>query len=123
MDLELQDTIILANQLFMAILAVNGIKVVLNTRIGNKNFTEYFKNIPHFTMCASGFLGCKNAKSHLEANSYVNKICYLFPEKLLLYGKKDILVNEQLNNLGINYKYYEDFHTMISKKRRQKHGC
>lgn len=112
MDVEMQRAIMLANQLFMAILAVNGIKVVLNTRCGILKTTECFRNMPRRIMCASGFLGCKNSKSLAEAALYVNKVLSLRPDKLMIYGKHDKMVNEQLDALGINYRYYEDFHRL-----------
>ena len=67
-------------------------------------------------MCCSGFLGCEVSKNIEEASEYVNKILCIFPSKLMIYGKKDPLVNEQLDNLGIDYKYFDDFHT-ASKRR------
>jgi hypothetical protein len=116
MDVELQKAIILANQLFIAILAVNGVKIVLNTRNGNKDTLSCFRYIPHGVICASGFLGCKKSKDYWEAATYTDKVLGLVPEKLIIYGKQDPLITEQLNVVGIPYRYYEDFHTM-SKKR------
>ncbi len=112
MDIEMQRAIMLANQLFMAILATNGIKVILNTRCGIIKTTECFRNVPRRIMCASGFLGCKNSKSLAEAALYVNKVLSIRPDKLMIYGKQDKRVNEQLDTLGVNYRYYEDFHRL-----------
>ena len=112
MDVEMQKLIMLANQLFMAILAVNGIKVVLNTRCGMQKTAECFCNVPKRIMCASGFLGCKNSKNLAEASLYVNKVLSLRPDKLMIYGKQDKKVNEQLDALGVTYRYYGDFHRL-----------
>ena len=112
MDIEMQRAIMLTNQLFMAILAVNGIKVVLNTRCGIAKTTECFRNMPRRTMCASGFLGCRNSRNLTEASLYVNKVLSLRPDKLMIYGKQDKKVNEQLDILGMDYRYYGDFHRL-----------
>ncbi len=116
MDIELQQSIMLANQLFMAILAVNGIKVVLNTRCGGLATVSCFRYLPKGIMCASGFLGCSNSRTTSEASIYVNKVLSLRPSKLLVYGKQDELVNQQLDTLGINYRYYEDFHRISCRR-------
>jgi hypothetical protein len=116
MDVELQKVIMLANQLFIAVLAVNGVKIVLNTRSGNKDTLSCFRHIPRGVVCASGFLGCKKSNDYWEAATYTDKVLGLMPEKLIIYGNRDQLIDEQLNATGIAYRYYEDFHT--SSKRR-----
>ncbi len=114
MDIEFQELIIQVNQLYAAVVASQGIKIVFNTRIGYGSSDRSFCRIPRNIMCASGFLGCKsNARS---ANMYVNKILGLVPDKLIIYGKCDPLVNAQLDVLGISYRYYDDFHRR-SKRR------
>lgn len=110
MDKEWQELIILLNQLYGAILVVNGIKIVLNTRVGNLNNLRLFNNFPKNIMCISGFLGCEKADEY--DYSYLSKILFFFPSKLLIYGKEDKNVNCMLNNMGINYNYYVDFHRL-----------
>jgi hypothetical protein len=116
MDVELQEVIMLANQLFIAALAVNGVRIVLNTRSGNKDTLSCFKYIPRGVVCASGFLGCEKSKNYWEAATYTDKVLGLMPERLIIYGKQDQLIDEQLDAIGIAYRYYEDFHT-LSKRR------
>lgn len=58
MDIEWQKAICLLNQLFLAVLAVNGIKIVVNTRTAGLDPLEALKNCPQQVMAASGFLGC-----------------------------------------------------------------
>ena len=111
MDYELQSMLMLANQIFAAVLAVNGVKIVFNTRNGSVNTLKHFRNIPRHIMCASGFLGCQNTSNAINAAQYINKILSLMPSKLLIYGKPDNAVSEQLACLGIDYHYYADFHT------------
>ena len=114
MDIEWQEVIILLNQLFGAILAVNGVKIVLNTRIGNLDNIKLLKNIPKNVMCISGFLGCK--KSDKYDYSYLIKILNLRPTNLLIYGKEDQNVNDMLDTMGIDFKYYIDFHRLYKKE-------
>ncbi|MBR2659912.1 MAG: DUF4417 domain-containing protein [Clostridia bacterium] len=116
MDLEMQECLALANQLFLAILAVNGIPIVMNTRNGTSMTLSIFRHIPRGTACISGFLGCKKSRNYWEASTYTDKILNLFPDKLMIYGKNDRLINEQLDLMGINYRYYEDFHRMSIRK-------
>ena len=118
MDYEMQEMTMLANQLFAAVLATNNIKIVFNTRCGIHDTTRHFKNVPRHAMCASGFLGCENAENIVSATPYINKILGLMPEKLMIYGKHDIVIDNQLDLLGIDYRYYPDFHTR-SKRASQ----
>lgn len=115
MDIEMQYLILLANQLFMAILAVNGIKIIFNTRIASNETIKSFDNIPRGVMCGSGFLGCTKASSIFYASLYVNKVMKLVPEKLIIYGKKDPIIFGLMDNLGINYRRYDDFHTLSNR--------
>ena len=113
MDKEWQELIILVNQLYAAILAVNGVKIVLNTRVGSNENLYLFKNYPKNILCISSFLGCKNSSEY--DYSYLEKILYFLPSKLLIYGKEDLKVNRMLNTMGIDYKYYVDFHRLCKK--------
>lgn len=113
MDVEWQETIVLINCLFGAVLAVNDIKIILNTRVGISKL-ELFNNYPKNVMCISGFLGCKN---NVEYDySYLAKILCLLPSKLLIYGKEDKIVNNMLDTMGIDFKYYIDFHRLYKKE-------
>lgn len=66
MDEEWQKLIMLLNQLYLAILVQNGIKIILNTRSGNKIYKEAFAHIPKGIMCASSTLGCTQEKFPYE---------------------------------------------------------
>ena len=120
MDYEMQSFIMLVNQLFGAVLAVSGVKIVFNTRIGNEKSISLLNDIPSGIMCSSGFLGCRNAATEFEAISYIDKILFLLPSKLLVYGKKDTYTFSLLENMGINFRRYEDFHSL--SKRRHRNG-
>ncbi|MCR4649081.1 MAG: DUF4417 domain-containing protein, partial [Lachnospiraceae bacterium] len=57
MEIEWQRAIILLNLLVMAVFAANGIKVVLNTRMGSSETKDMFKFFPKGITIASGFRG------------------------------------------------------------------
>lgn len=111
MDEEWQRAIALLNQLFLAVLAVNGIKVVINTRTGGLAAESIFSTVPQGIMVASGFLGCEKIKE-ISDFEYLKKILLLLPDKLLIYGKHDLIAEQQLDTMGINYRVYKDFHRL-----------
>ena len=114
MDYEWQKAICLLNQLFLATLAVNDIKIVINTRAAGLETNKIFKNFPQQVMAASGFLGCETIRDELDY-LYLEKILYIMPSKLILYGKHDKRAEEQLDTLGINYRVYTDFHRLCKE--------
>lgn len=114
MDEEWQAVIELVNQMFLAILAVNGVKIVINTRSATLDLARVFNNFPQQVMAASGFLGC-NIIGDEKDFSYLEKILYLLPSKLVLYGKQDKIVEKQLDVMGIDYRVYLDFHRLCKE--------
>ena len=119
MDPELQQLIVTINLLFTMILAVNGIKIILNTRSGSLTSSQIFGSIPKGIMVSSGFLGCKRIE---EGNlSYITKMLFLFPSKVIIYGKHDQHAEKQLDRLGFEYRVYPDVHK-ITKNKENEYG-
>lgn len=114
MDVELQQLIITINQLFTMILAINGIKVILNTRSGGLDCLSAFSNIPKGITVSSGFLGCNRLQE--DNFSYISKILFLFPSKVVIYGKHDYKAEEQLERFGFDYRVYADVHRRTKNK-------
>ncbi len=114
MEVELQRLIITINQLFTMILAINGIKIILNTRSGSLDCASAFCNIPKGISVSSGFLGC----DRLQENnlSYISKMLFLFPSKVFIYGKHDSKAEEQLDRFGFDYRVYDDVHRRTKSK-------
>ncbi|MBP5491642.1 MAG: hypothetical protein J6Y08_02235 [Clostridiales bacterium] len=114
MDVELQHLIVSINQLFSMILAINGIKLIQNTRSGGLNCTYAFTNVPTGISVASGFLGC----SMISENnlSYISKILFLLPSQIFIYGKHDAVAEAQLDQFGFTYRSYTDMHRLIKNK-------
>ena len=114
MDIEWQRAIILLNQLVMAIFATNGIKIVLNTRMGSKETRDMFKYFPKGVMIASGFRG--GTRKHIRNNfEYTSKVLYFLPNKLLIYGKCHNSVLRGLSQLGIECIVYSDFRELCKE--------
>lgn len=111
MDIEWQRETMLLNQLFMAILATNGIKVALNLRNGSTASLSCFDSIPPGIMCASGTLGCALTASPHDMD-YTAKLMRVRPAMVLLYGKSDPIMEDQLSLIGIPYRRYDDFHKL-----------
>lgn len=114
MDEEWQAAICLLNQLFLAVLAVNDIKIVINTRSAGLASSFAFKNYPQNVMAVSGFLGCENVQEERDY-LYLEKILYVMPSKLILYGKRDKRAEKQLATVGIDYRVYTDFHRLCKE--------
>ncbi|MBO4787990.1 MAG: DUF4417 domain-containing protein [Lachnospiraceae bacterium] len=108
MDLEWQRAIILLNQLVMAVFAANGIKIVLNTRMGSRETKDMFRYMPKGIMIASGFRGGDRECSNNDFG-YVAKVLSFLPSKLLIYGRCHKSVLKRLDTLGIEYVLYKDF--------------
>lgn len=117
MDEEWQREIMLLNQLFMAVLAVNKTKVVLNLRSGTRSTFSCFNEVPPNVMCASGTLGCAPIKFEYDMN-YLEKILTVRPSGVLIYGKSDSIMEAQLDTFGIPYRRYDDIHAIMKRKQR-----
>lgn len=120
MDLEWQRATMLVNQLFMAVLAVNDIKVVLNLRSGVPETLDCFSSIPRGIVAASGLLGCAMT-TRMEDLTYATKLLTVMPSKVLLYGKRDSLMEQQIACSGIPFRRYPDVHAQYSSARHPSH--
>ena len=108
MDAEWQDAIMLLNQLFLAVLAVNGIRIIMNARSGGSNSVKNLMRFPKNILWATSFLGCDKLNAETDF-SFISKMLGLLPSKLLIYGKHDEIAENQLSVMGIPYRTYTDF--------------
>lgn len=108
MDQEWQDFIMLLNQLFMAVLAVNGIKIVANLRTGNWSTHKNISGVPKNVLWAAGFLGCPKDEPH--DMRFISTVMLGQPSSLLIYGKEDSNAIEKLSIMGVKYLVYPDYH-------------
>ena len=117
MDIEWQKEIMLLNQLATAVVAYNGVPIVQNTRSGVQETHSCFRSVPKGVLCASGTLGCKN-QDEFQTLDYIEKILTLQPSGVLLYGKQDKIMENQLSSMGIPFGRYKDIHSRYSNARR-----
>ncbi|MCF0217170.1 MAG: DUF4417 domain-containing protein [Fibrobacteraceae bacterium] len=108
MDQEWQDFIMLLNQLVMAVLAVNRIKIVANLRTGNWTTHKNISGVPKNVMWVAGFLGCSNDEQH--DMRFISTVMIGQPAPLLIYGKEDSNAIDKLSMMGVKYLVYPDYH-------------
>lgn len=116
MDEEWQDVIMLLQQLFMAVLAVNGVRVVANLRTGNARSAENLNDVPKGVMWAAGFLGC--AEEDPLDYRFVSNTLRVMPSKFVVYGPEDETALEKLDMTGFGYRIYDDYHKLSKKYKR-----
>lgn len=122
MDLPWQAFIMLLNQLYIAAVASEGVKIIANTRCGSPESRRFLKTIPKGILCASGSLGCDNLNRPYDY-AFAEKILKLRPSALLIYGKKDSIANEQLATMGITVISYPDSHARAKKNNPARATC
>lgn len=116
MDIEWQEMMILVNQLFLAVLGVSGIKVVQNLRIGDQSSLRCLSSVPRGVLCASGTLGCDQTEFPFDMR-YSEKIFYMRPSGVVLYGRDDPIMRAQLDMAGVPHRLYRDTHTLYKTKQ------
>ena len=114
MDIEWQEALMLANQLFTAVLGVNGVKIIQNLRCGSAETLRCLSSVPKGVLCASGTLGCDRTASHSDMR-YTEKLMHVRPSGILMYGKSDPIMEQQIGLVGIPYMLYRDAH--VEKKK------
>ncbi len=114
MDEEWQDATMLFHQLFMAVLAVNGVKVVPNLRTGKASTIKNFEGIPKNVMWSAGFLGC--AKEQKQDFRFIETVLSVLPSKLIVYGSEDQNAVDKLQRMGILYRVFDDYHKLCKKR-------
>jgi len=117
MDSEWQRAIMLLNQLHMAVLAVNGVKIVQNLRCGSPDTIACLGCVRPGVMCATSTLGCANTESELDL-FFAEKLFTVRPSKLLLYGKRDPIMEHQADVAGVPCRVYPDAHTLYKRQPR-----
>lgn len=117
MDMEWQRMLILVNSLFLAVLAINGIKIVPNLRCGLAETWDCLSWIPERVLVATSTLGCQktDSESNLE---FISKILMVRPAAVLMYGKRDAVMEEQLVRMGVAFIWQDDVHTLYKKLYR-----
>lgn len=122
-SVESQKFNIALSQMATVYLALNGVKVIPNFRIGNLEETNSSLAVyPPGSPFALGALGCSQGKvTELEMFFFQTKILYTLPSKLYFYGSLKSEYKKILLESGIPYKVFQDFRTQcFSKKENRK---
>jgi len=116
-DEDLQKFNILLSQMATIWLALQGIKIIPNFRLGNNStfpaFNSYSNNIPF----AVGALGCWKKNLSTEEKCYFKyKLLLKEPSFIYIYGKLEDELIEEIKESGIEYEIYPDFRQICKDK-------
>ncbi len=117
-DVKLQRFNILLNMLADAYLAVNGIKLMPNFRIGCLETIDVLSSYPQHTWFTVGALGGGRGRIKINKMYLMTKLLITNPDMLIYYGKLKPEYAEILDQYGVSYRVFEDFQR-ISRKRRK----
>ncbi len=115
---------ILLGQLYTAYLAINGIKIIPNWRIGTLRTLKVLKSYPQDSQFAVGTLGSVRNDKFFGVFYMKAKILISHPSRLLVYGKLLPEYSKELEEEGIRYIQYDD--TMSQRnalRRKEDYGC
>ncbi|MCR5719027.1 MAG: hypothetical protein K6F84_00540 [Lachnospiraceae bacterium] len=115
-DINLQRFNIGLNLMADAFLALNGVKIMPNFRIGCLKTLDALNCYPSNTWYTVGALGC--AKGHVKINvMYLRtKLIITNPDMLIYYGKLKTEYMAVLEEYGVPYKVYADYQRVSRRK-------
>ena len=118
MDKREQNMLFLINWMLDATLAINGVPIILNLRVGNELQAERFAGFPKGLCYALGRLG--EEKKALYLDEYLTRLRILFarPGKILVYGYRKSSSIPLFDEFGVEYECFEDYrHATFELKR------
>ncbi len=109
MDQCEQDMLFLLNWLLDAVLAVNGIRVIPNLRVGSAHQAERFAIFPKGICYALGRLGEEKKAPHLD--EFLTRLHIIFsrPGKVLAYGYRKMPTIPLFEEFGVEYECFDDY--------------
>lgn len=121
-DIEHQRFNICLSQMVTVYLALNGIKIIPNFRIGDFNETfSAFLSYPENCPFAVGTLGCSYRKKiDIDIRYLKAKTLFARPSNLLFYGTLKQEYRNILEEMRLPYKVYEDFRTKCFREYMEK---
>ena len=108
-DNALQKFTLLLNRMVDAYRAVHGIKILPNFRTGSIDTINALSSYPAGCNYLVGTLGC--SQRYLKQGDILlrAKLIFARPEKLFIYGPFKRFYQDTLDEVGQEYKHYEDF--------------
>ena len=118
--LEEQEMFLLLNQLLNAVLAVNGIPLVANFRMGSEETlqpmaTTYPKDVAY----AVGSLGCCDQFYTIGEVLLKSRLLAFWPRQLLIYGSFSPYYRRILDEENIPYRHFIDYRSRTYKKSKE----
>ena len=111
------------NQMAAIYLALNGVKLIGNFRIGNHTTYDALHSYPNNTPFCVGTLGCTKEKDRSDIYLFEQKILINAPKECWLYGRSE---NKQITNVlkdySIKYEVFKDFRTQSYAKTLEAHN-
>jgi len=108
-DPSLQEFNLLLNRMIDAYRALHDIKILPNFRTGSIDTINSLSSYPSGSNFLVGTVGC--AQRHLQQGDILlrAKLIYARPEMLFVYGPFKSLYQATLDELGQEYRHFEDF--------------
>lgn len=114
---KLQKFNILISQFFTMAIALKGVKIIPNFRIGNIDTISCLDSYPKSVPYVIGALGCYKRKVTQEDLLYFRlKLLKAQPSALCIYGTLEKEYLEIISEFGIEYRVYQDYRSYSYNK-------
>lgn len=110
MDVECQRFFMLLNQMYAGVLAVHGVKVFGNLRVGCREGWDCLPVLPDGVFWATGSLGCELFDPY-EAAMCAARAKRVGAGCVGIYGRRDDRMLAAFRRFGVNVKRFDDHHT------------
>jgi len=107
------------NQMASIYLALNGVKLIANLRVGGEDTFCALESYPSGINYAVGTLGCTKYSSEEDLIYFQCKLVLSAPKYLLIYGTLDKDTKDLLEGLGIKYRVYPSRRELIFLRRKR----
>ena len=125
MNIDYQYLILLINQMATLRMGLYGCSIVPNFRIGSIETINTLKSYPEGIWYTAGVLGCFNGDLEYNIAYMKSKIMFANPHGLLIYGQLRKEYQMVLDEIGIQFRVFEDFQRISRRKtftRRSQYG-
>ena len=99
------------NQMAAIYLALNGVKLIGNFRIGDYTTYDALYSYPADTPFCIGTLGCTKQSAQSDIYVFEQKLLVNTPRECWLYGNEDKQITSVLKDYSIKYEAFRDFRT------------
>ena len=119
---EIQKFNICLNQMSAIYLALHGVKLIGNLRVGSLNTIGALYSYPTETCFLVGSLGCTKYLSIEDLDYFSTKILITLPKRLYFYGSLEKHVEKLIKGYGIPYKVFPPRREISFAKYREALG-